>query len=123
MLSLGSWEKDRVSSYLHHGASRHRRKGDARQRGGAGAWSLAVSGPVRIAVAGAGLIGRRHIEAIAATPGAELHSIADPTDAARQYAELTGARWHRSLAELLAADRPDGIVLATPNQLHVENGL
>lgn len=82
-----------------------------------------MSGPVRIAVAGAGLIGRRHIEGIAATPGAELHSIIDPSDAARQHAGLNGAKWHRSLAEALAADRPDGIVLATPNQLHVENGL
>ena len=82
-----------------------------------------MSEPVRIAVAGAGLIGRRHIEAIAATPGAELHSIVDPSDAARDHAGLTGIRWHRSLAEILATDKPDGIVLATPNQLHVENGL
>jgi len=82
-----------------------------------------VSGPVRIAVAGAGLIGKRHIEAIAATPGVELHSIVDPSDAARQYAGLAGARWFGSLAAAFEADKPDGIVLATPNQVHVENGL
>ena len=28
-----------------------------------------------------------------------------------------------SLAELFAADRPDGVILATPNQLHVDGGL
>ncbi|MFH1517175.1 MAG: Gfo/Idh/MocA family oxidoreductase, partial [Pseudomonadota bacterium] len=67
-----------------------------------------MTAPVRIAVAGAGLIGRRHIEAIAATPGAELHSIVDPSDAARHHAGLTGARWHGSLAEAFAADKPDG---------------
>ncbi|MEM5493357.1 Gfo/Idh/MocA family oxidoreductase [Hoeflea sp. AS16] len=79
--------------------------------------------PVRIAVAGAGLIGKRHIEAIAATPGVELHSIVDPSDAARQYAGLADARWYGSLAAAFDADKPDGIVLATPNQVHVENGL
>ncbi|MDX2155761.1 MAG: Gfo/Idh/MocA family oxidoreductase, partial [Hyphomicrobiaceae bacterium] len=33
------------------------------------------------------------------------------------------APWHRSLEGLLAQDRPDGMILATPNQLHVEHGL
>ena len=28
-----------------------------------------------------------------------------------------------SLAELFAADKPDGVILATPNQLHVAGGL
>ncbi|WP_417432956.1 Gfo/Idh/MocA family protein [Hoeflea sp.] len=82
-----------------------------------------MSGPVRIAVAGAGLIGKRHIEAITATPVVELHSIVDPSDAARRYACLIGARWFGSLAEAFDADKPDGIVLATLNQVHVENGL
>lgn len=82
-----------------------------------------MSGPVRIAVAGAGLIGKRHIDAIAAASGVELHSIVDPSDAARHHAGQLGARCYRSLTEALGADRPDGIVLATPNQLHVENGL
>ena len=30
---------------------------------------------------------------------------------------------HASLAGLFAADRPDGVILATPNRLHVEQGL
>ncbi|WP_375589839.1 Gfo/Idh/MocA family oxidoreductase [Hoeflea alexandrii] len=82
-----------------------------------------MTGPVRIAVAGAGLIGRRHIAAIAATPGVELHSIIDPSDAGRDQADHIGASWHGSLSGALERDRPDGIVLATPNQVHVENAL
>ncbi|MCO6409018.1 MULTISPECIES: Gfo/Idh/MocA family protein [Hoeflea] len=82
-----------------------------------------MTGPVRIAVAGAGLIGRRHIAAIAATPGVELHSIIDPSDAGRDQADRIGASWHGSLSGALERDRPDGIVLATPNQVHVENAL
>ena len=30
---------------------------------------------------------------------------------------------YSSLAELFAADKPDGVILATPNQLHVDGGL
>ena len=82
-----------------------------------------MTGTVRIAVAGAGLIGRRHIDAIAATPGTELHAIVDPSDAAGDHARSAGIDWYRSLSGLLAASKPDGIVLATPNQVHVENGL
>ncbi|GAB5462352.1 Gfo/Idh/MocA family protein [Hoeflea alexandrii] len=82
-----------------------------------------MTGPVRIAVAGAGLIGRRHIAAISATPGVELHSIIDPSDAGRDQADRIGASWHGSLSGALERDRPDGIVLATPNQVHVENAL
>jgi predicted dehydrogenase len=83
----------------------------------------AMSGPARIAVAGAGLIGKRHIEAIAVAESAELHSIIDPSDAGRSHASRIGAKWYPSLAAAFEAGKPDGAILATPNQLHVENGL
>jgi predicted dehydrogenase len=82
-----------------------------------------MTGPLRIAVAGAGLIGRRHSAAIAATPGVELHCIIDPSDAGRDHADRIGVPWHGSLTKALEKGRPDGIVLATPNQVHVENAL
>ena len=79
--------------------------------------------PVRIAVAGAGLIGRRHIEEIDASARAQLAAIVDHGSAGPELAETFGVPLHRSLAELFARDRPDGVILATPNQLHVEGGL
>jgi predicted dehydrogenase len=82
-----------------------------------------VTAPVRIAVAGAGLIGRRHIEEIEAGGSARLAAIVDPSPAARELAEGVGVPLHRSLGELFEVDVPDGVVLATPNQLHVEGGL
>ena len=78
---------------------------------------------VRIAVAGAGMIGRRHAAIIQATPGCMLSGIVDPVPAAADFARTLGVPCSESLADLLAAARPDGIVLATPNQLHVEQAL
>jgi predicted dehydrogenase len=78
---------------------------------------------VRIAVAGAGMIGKRHIEMIGANAGCTLSAIVDPAPGAVDYARSLGVPFYTSLAELLAKDRPDGIVLATPNQLHVEQAL
>ena len=78
---------------------------------------------LRLAVAGAGLIGRRHVEIIEASPACSLDAIADPSPDARAYADERGAPWFATLADLLDDRRPDGIIIATPNQLHVEQGL
>jgi predicted dehydrogenase len=78
---------------------------------------------VRIAVAGAGLIGKRHIEEIDASEDAVLASIVDPGPAGPELAAKYGVALYTSLAELFAADKPDGIILATPNQMHVDGGL
>ncbi|GLH80297.1 oxidoreductase [Bradyrhizobium sp. SSBR45G] len=82
-----------------------------------------TSGPVQLAVAGAGLIGRRHIEQIVACPEAVLTAIVDPAPAARDLAQSLGVRWFLSLDDMTAQDRPEGVVIATPNQMHVANGL
>ncbi len=84
------------------------------------------SAPVRIAVAGAGLIGQRHVEEIDASAVAELAAIVDPFPAAAEVAQKYSVPLYPSLAELFAADgagRPDGVILATPNRLHVDGGL
>ena len=79
--------------------------------------------PVRLAVIGAGLIGRRHAEHVAGEPGTTLAAVVDPSPAGREEAQRLGAPWFASLAEMLAADRPEGVIIATPNQLHVAGGL
>jgi predicted dehydrogenase len=84
---------------------------------------LTTTAPVRIAVAGAGLIGRRHIEEVDASSSARLAAIVDPFPAAQVVADTFGVPRLRSLAELFETDKPDGVILATPNQLHVDGGL
>lgn len=79
--------------------------------------------PLRIAVAGAGLIGREHAARVGAGPGCVLAAVVDPAPAARALAERYGARHLPSLEDLLADDPPDGVVVATPNRLHVEHAL
>lgn len=78
---------------------------------------------VRIAVAGAGMIGRRHIEEIRKCGSTALAAIVDVAPKAADVAREAGVPLYGSLPELFAQGRPDGVVLATPNQLHVEQGL
>ena len=78
---------------------------------------------VRIAVAGAGLIGKRHVEEVDASPDAELASIVDPGPVGPELAEKFRVPLYQSLAELFERDKPDGVILATPNQMHVDGGL
>lgn len=82
-----------------------------------------MSDRVRIGVVGAGLIGRRHIERIAEVTAAELVGIADPAAAGRELAAKAGVPHFETLAALVEEARPDGLVIATPNAMHVENGL
>ncbi len=77
----------------------------------------------RIAVAGAGLIGQAHIRVLQASPSGALSAVVDPSPAAAAVAAQAGVPLFTSLDELLAHDRPDGVILATPNQLHVPQAL
>jgi predicted dehydrogenase len=78
---------------------------------------------VRIAVAGAGMIGRRHVEEVQKSSPAELAAIVDPAPAGAELGKAAGVPVYPSLADLFAAARPDGVILATPNQMHVQGGL
>jgi predicted dehydrogenase len=74
---------------------------------------------LRIDVACAGLIGKRHIEMIRNGHRCELSAIVDPSPQAAEYARELGVPVFNSLGAPLAQDKPDGIVLASPNQMHV----
>src|SRR5215207_10712690 len=77
----------------------------------------------RIAITGAGMIGQAHIKRILEEPQAELAAIIDPSPKAKEQAEALGVPYHADLEEGLQATKPNGVVIATPNQLHVPNGL
>ncbi|MEL7463188.1 MAG: Gfo/Idh/MocA family oxidoreductase [Pseudomonadota bacterium] len=77
----------------------------------------------RIAVVGAELIGRRHVELAAEVEGLDVSCIVDPNEDARVFAKARGLAWRSDLREALSEDLADGYIIATPNQMHVEAGL
>ena len=77
----------------------------------------------RIAVAGAGLIGQTHIALAHASPSVTLTAVVDPSPAAAAVAARHGVPLFTTLDELLARDPPQGVVLATPNPLHIPQAL
>ena len=82
-----------------------------------------MSAQMRIGVAGAGLIGRRHIELIEASPDCVLAGIADPSPAAKEFAQARNTPWCADHRALLAQEKPDGLIIASPNALHLRMAL
>ncbi len=74
-----------------------------------------------IAVAGAGLVGKRHLAALRQA-GLSIHSIIDPAPHTVAIAETLGVPHFRELRCALA-ENPAGVILATPNPLHTEGAL
>ncbi|TIU58516.1 MAG: Gfo/Idh/MocA family oxidoreductase, partial [Mesorhizobium sp.] len=63
------------------------------------------------------------IQHVLAEPSAQLSAVVDPTPVGETIAKEAGVKWFPGFADMIAADRPDGIIVATPNPAHVQNGL
>ena len=74
---------------------------------------------LKIAVIGAGVIGRTHIETLGRTEGMRLSAIVDPMEAGARLAEELGVAAFREPGDLLKAGVADAVVVATPNESHV----
>lgn len=79
--------------------------------------------PCRIAVAGAGAIGRRHARYCVDEPSVDLVAVVDPDPSAAAFAAELGVDHYASLAPLLDARQVDGIIVAVPTLLHREIAL
>ena len=73
----------------------------------------------RLAIVGAGVIGKRHMAAIADTPCAELVAIVDPVPTVKSLAEASRIQWFADIEDMLAAAKPDGVIVATPTEHHL----
>jgi predicted dehydrogenase len=78
---------------------------------------------LNIVVVGAGAIGRTHIDLIRRSTECTLAAIVDPVPRAGDLAQQLGVPHFDDLDALLARQRPDGAIIASPNHLHVEQGL
>jgi predicted dehydrogenase len=77
---------------------------------------------IAIGVIGAGLIGRKHLAKIAEHPDFDLVGIAD-VNAGQVAAQNPAARVFADYHAMLDETRPDAVIIASPNQLHAENGI
>ena len=73
----------------------------------------------RLALVGAGVIGKRHLAAMAQVPDVDLVGIADPNPASRDEGEKLGVPFFTDAHDLLATCRPDGVIVATPTEHHL----
>ena len=80
-------------------------------------------GAVRIVVAGAGAIGQEHIKRVLEEPEARLVGIVDREPGVEEQAASLGVEWTADLESMLERVKPDGVVIALPNQLHCSAGL
>ena len=78
---------------------------------------------MRVGVVGAGMIGARHIATVAASPAAELVGVADMLPPDHPAVASLSCPYFRSHRDLIAQAKPDAVVIATPNRLHVEQGI
>lgn len=79
--------------------------------------------PLRISVVGAGLVGKQHIKALRSTKAASLAAIVDPSSEGAALAQQECVPYFEKLTDLLLAKLCDGVILATPTPLHVQQGL
>ena len=79
--------------------------------------------PERIALIGAGVIGKRHLTAMAKVESVELVAIADPLSSAAEIATEHGVPHYSSANEMLSAVAPSGVIIATPTEHHFEPAL
>jgi myo-inositol 2-dehydrogenase/D-chiro-inositol 1-dehydrogenase len=84
--------------------------------------SAVTDGVVELALVGAGRMGRMHLQALdpagGRAHGVRVTDVVEPLVAAREALRDRGYRVHETLADLLAARRPDGVLVAAPTDRH-----
>jgi myo-inositol 2-dehydrogenase / D-chiro-inositol 1-dehydrogenase len=81
-----------------------------------------MSGPdrVRIALVGAGRMGSVHLQAMLSSELIEVAAVVDPVPAARARLRAQGLATHETVAQLLDAGAPEGVLIAAPSDRHAE---
>ena len=75
----------------------------------------------KIAIIGAGVMGKKHAQTIQEHPQTQLAAICDPfSDALAQEYHVAN---FKDLDDLLAQIQPDGVIIANPNRFHVTTAI
>jgi predicted dehydrogenase len=78
---------------------------------------------LRIALIGAGVMGRQHHQHLQALAEAQLCAIADPGPQAEAFAAECGVAYFADYRQMLDEARPEAVIIANPNALHVSTAL
>ena len=76
--------------------------------------------PVRVALIGAGRMGRAHLKALAEARDVEMAAVVDPVEEVRAELEGRGLRTFAHVDDLLQARDVDAAIVAAPTDLHLE---
>ena len=74
--------------------------------------------PARLAVIGAGVMGRKHAELIGPNSGCSLVGICDADSVRSSVGEEFNVPFYQDIEQLLERERPQGAIIATPNRSH-----
>jgi predicted dehydrogenase len=78
---------------------------------------------LRIALIGAGVMGRQHHQHLQALAEAQLCALADPGPQAAEFAAECGVPYFADYRQMLDEARPEAVIIANPNALHVSTAL
>ena len=73
---------------------------------------------INISIVGTGLMGFQHIKAIKKSKKANLHSIVDISNNAKNISKKYNIPLYSNVSDLLNLKKTDAVIVATPNQLH-----
>lgn len=82
-----------------------------------------MNAPLRIALIGAGIMGRQHYQHLRRLAQAQLCAVADPGPQTGAFAVDCGVACFADHRQMLDQARPDAVIVANPNNLHVATAL
>ncbi|AGZ35402.1 MULTISPECIES: Gfo/Idh/MocA family protein [unclassified Pseudomonas] len=82
-----------------------------------------MNAPLRIALIGAGIMGRQHYQQLRNVPQAQLCAVADPGPQAEAFATECGVAWFADHRQMLEQIKPEAVIIANPNNQHVATAL
>ena len=78
---------------------------------------------VRLGLIGMGLIGTPHARTLQKVEECDLVAVADVDEKYREPTEKIGAKYYRNYEEMIRKESLQGVIIATPNHLHVPMGI
>ncbi len=78
---------------------------------------------VRLGLIGAGIIGKKHAVMAENFAGCRLVGISDVNPSAKALADELGANYYSDYEEMIEAESPEGVIIATPTESHTTVGV